>query len=342
MSSYAQGVRNGVYITRRIMQAWGLKDYQAVGFAGCWMCESCCNPGAYNKAEKNGSFKGSSANGAGYGAGLAQWSNAWKKQIQKQFNRYTPIETWTMYQQIDIVLKGCAPSFINMLKCASSASQSTDIILRGYENGSCGKSTQMRSQSSMKAYTWCKTSYVPDIGNKTFPDGYIGALTARTAWSNKILRAMGSTSQADLAGLGGMSFYDGLSSGDPNMSINAGQTNAYPIHDEYVTYNGTGGNIFSNSGDNAFAQASFVNASIGNSKQTEHTRIYSTNDSCIVLDELTLPLDSSIYDSYANKGITEDDVKKREDEQKKTDAAAVQPKDNTVAATQNISTNKSK
>ena len=42
----------------------------------------------------------------------------------------------------------------------------------------------------MKAYTWCKTSYIPDSGQRTFPDGYIGALTARTAWSNKILKAM--------------------------------------------------------------------------------------------------------------------------------------------------------
>ena len=341
MSSYAQGVKNGVYITQKIMQAFGLKDYQAVGFAGCWMCESNCNPGAYNKAEKNGTFKGSSANGAGYGAGLAQWSNNWKSRIQKQFNRYTSIETWTMDQQIEIVTKGCTPSFISMLKNATSAAQSTDIILRGYENGSGGTSTKMRSQESMKAYTWCKTSYIPDSGKKTFPDGYVGALTARTAWANKILQAMGSTSQADLAGLGGMTFDDGTSGvGMAAGGMGFGQSNAYPVHSEYTTYNGTGGNIFSNSGDNAFASAALADASINNSKDTNHTRIYSTNDSCIVLDELSLPMDVSVNDNYANKGVTADDVKKREEAQKVSDAAAAQPKDTSTGDPSTGNTNK--
>jgi len=45
------------------------------------MAESRCDPKAYNKAEKSGRFKGSSANGGGYGAGLAQWSNTWKQSI---------------------------------------------------------------------------------------------------------------------------------------------------------------------------------------------------------------------------------------------------------------------
>ena len=71
MWGFAQGVKSGVYITKKLMSALNLKDYQAVGFAGCWMEESHCDPSAYNKAEKNGTFKGSSANGQGYGAGLA-------------------------------------------------------------------------------------------------------------------------------------------------------------------------------------------------------------------------------------------------------------------------------
>lgn len=309
MISYAQGVKNGVYITNKIMKAFGLKDYQAVGFAGCWMSESCCNPGAYNKKERNGTFKGSTANGAGYGAGLAQWSNSWKTSIQKQFNRYTPIETWTMDQQIEIVIQGCKPAFINMLRNAKSAAQSTDIILRGYENGSGGKSTQMRSQESMKSYTWCKTSYIADIGKQTFPDGYIGALTARTAWSNKILKSMGSVSLSDLASLGGMSFDDGTSS---NVINNSQETTAYPVHNEYTTINGSGGNIFSNAGDNAYTSAALTNSSI-NSKQTEHTRIYSTNDSCIVLDELSLPFDVSINDTYANKNVTKETALKQQE-----------------------------
>ena len=44
---------NGVYITKKIMDTWHLKDFQAAGFAGCFMEESGCDPGAYNAAEKS-------------------------------------------------------------------------------------------------------------------------------------------------------------------------------------------------------------------------------------------------------------------------------------------------
>ena len=44
----------------------------------------------------------------------------------------------------------------------------------------------------MKAYTWCKNVYIPDVGRKSFADGYIGALAERTAWANVILQKMGS------------------------------------------------------------------------------------------------------------------------------------------------------
>ena len=67
----ARGIMNAVYITKKIMAALSLKDFQAVGFAGNFMQESHCDPGSVNKQEKAGTFKGSSANGAGYGAGLA-------------------------------------------------------------------------------------------------------------------------------------------------------------------------------------------------------------------------------------------------------------------------------
>ena len=193
---------NGVYITKKIMDTWHLKDFQAAGFAGCFMEESGCDPGAYNAAEKSGRFKGSSANGSGYGAGLAQWSNAWKRQIQRQFHNSRPIENWSLDQQIAIVTQGCSESFINLLRKTTSVGQSTDIVLRGYENGSAGKGTRLRSQQSMKAYTWCKTSYMADGSRRTFKDGYIGALTCRTSWANAVLSKMGSVNLADLSGLG--------------------------------------------------------------------------------------------------------------------------------------------
>lgn len=306
---------NGVYITKKIMDTWHLKDFQAAGFAGCFMEESGCDPGAYNAAEKSGRFKGSSANGSGYGAGLAQWSNAWKRQIQRQFHNSRPIENWSLDQQIAIVTQGCSESFINLLRKTTSVGQSTDIVLRGYENGSAGKGTKLRSQQSMKAYTWCKTSYMADGSRRTFKDGYIGALTCRTSWANAVLSKMGSVNLADLSGLGTevSGGLDGGGFGDGGAGM--GNSNAYPVHDEYQTFTGQGGNIFENSKDNAFQTASAT------SKQTmftskdqfasSHTRIYSTNDSCIVLDELKIPYepnDPAI--EYANQGVTAKDIAK--------------------------------
>ena len=307
---------NGVYITKKIMDTWHLKDFQAAGFAGCFMEESGCDPGAYNAAEKSGRFKGSSANGSGYGAGLAQWSNAWKRQIQRQFHNSRPIENWSLDQQIAIVTQGCSESFINLLRKTTSVGQSTDIVLRGYENGSAGKGTRLRSQQSMKAYTWCKTSYMADGSRRTFKDGYIGALTCRTSWANAVLSKMGSVNLADLSGLG-TEVSEGLDSGGfGDGGAGMGNSNAYPVHDEYQTFTGQGGNIFENSKDNAFQMASAT------SKQTmfsskdkfasSHTRIYSTNDSCIVLDELKIPYNSNDPDiEYANQGITKEDVAKK-------------------------------
>ena len=304
---------NGVYITKKIMDTWHLKDFQAAGFAGCFMEESGCDPGAYNAAEKSGRFKGSSANGSGYGAGLAQWSNAWKRQIQRQFHNSRPIENWSLDQQIAIVTQGCSESFINLLRKTTSVGQSTDIVLRGYENGSAGKGTRLRSQQSMKSYTWCKTSYMADGSRRTFKDGYIGALTCRTSWANAVLSKMGSVNLADLSGLGTEVSDGGF--GDTG-GAGMGNSNAYPVHDEYETFTGKGGNIFANSKDNAFQMASAT------SKQTmfsskdkfasSHTRIYSTNDSCIVLDELKIPYNSNDPAiEYANQGITKEDVAKK-------------------------------
>ena len=304
---------NGVYITKKIMDTWHLKDFQAAGFAGCFMEESGCDPGAYNAAEKSGRFKGSSANGSGYGAGLAQWSNEWKRQIQRQFHNSRPIENWSLDQQIAIVTQGCSESFINLLRKTTSVGQSTDIVLRGYENGSAGKGTKLRSQQSMKAYTWCKTSYMADGSRRTFKDGYIGALTCRTSWANAVLSKMGSVNLADLSGLG-TEVSEGLYGGD--MGDGMGNFNAYPVHDEYQTFTGQGGNIFENSKDNAFQMASATSKQTMFSSKDQfassHTRIYSTNDSCIVLDELKIPYNSNDPAiEYANQGITKEDVAKK-------------------------------
>ena len=353
MWGFTQGVKSGVYITKKLMAALNLKDYQAVGFAGCWMEESHCDPSAYNKAEKNGTFKGSSANGAGYGAGLAQWSNGWKRTIQQKFNRYTPIETWSLDQQLEIVIKLCTNTYINLLRNCSNATDSTDIVLRGYENGSGGTSTKLRSKESMKAYTWCKRSYIADSGYQTFSDGYIGALTARASWSKKILREMGNYSAADLVNLGninGSANIDFLSTGSGGTPLTQADiqkmieqyNNAYPVHSEYETYTGSGGNIFESAGNNAFSTAILADdvenkSKAGlfmDSKNTQHTRIYSTNDSTIVLDELKLPLDY-LYDNFANKNITQEDVKKWQKQQEEQKEEAKKKQEETINSSTN-------
>ena len=357
------GITNAVYITKKIMAGFGLKDFQAVGFAANFMNESHCNPGSVNKQEKAGNFKGSSANGAGYGAGLAQWSNTWKNKIQKHFNKYTPIETWTMDEQIDIVLKCCAQSFINLLRNCSNAVESTDIVLRGYENGSAGYGTSLRSKKSMEAYTWAAKTYVPPTGVRQFANGYEGLITARSAYAKIILNSMGSISDVDLANLGSLAGgdYSGLSGGGTPPSpeeiakLVEQYKNAYPQHSEYETYSGSGGNIFSNANDNAFSVAAlaqdetneyllFTNKAKVNAHEYKRTRIYSTNDSCIVLDELSIRPDGLTKEerehpadeSYANKDITQKDVDKAEMERRKEQLKAQEKK-----AAENASTNTS-
>ncbi len=131
------------------------------------------------------------------------------------------------------------------------------------------------------------------------------------------------------------------------------QDYVYPTHSEYVTYAGIGGNIFEKSKDNAitFTQAAYsVDNTIDKQKNENHTRIYSTNDAVIVLDELHLPMDDENI-TYANKGITEKDViahnnklkqqeedtkKKQEDEKKKQEEST---KENQEGETPNKSTN---
>ena len=357
------GIKNAVYITKKLMAAFTLKDFQAVGFAANFMNESRCNPGAVNKQEQAGTFAGSSANGAGYGAGLAQWSNDWKRKIQKHFNKYTPIESWSMDEQIDIVIKCCASSFINLIRNASNAVESTDIVLRGYENGSGGYGTSLRSKKSMEAYTWAAKTYVPGVGVKQFANGYEGLITARSAFAKIILNAMGSFSDVDLASIGSLTGdYSGIGGGGTPPSpqelakLIEQYRNAYPVHSEYETYSGGGGNIFSNANDNAFSVASlaqnreedmtlFTNKAKVDAKEYKRTRIYSTNDSCIVLDELKIKFVNGKYvdikedesESFANQNVTQKDVdkakaklmkeqeaakKKAEEEKKKAEEAA--------------------
>jgi hypothetical protein len=95
----------------------------------------------------------------------------------------------------------------------------------------------------------------------------------------------------------------------------------YPVHSEYETYTGQGGNIFSSAESNAFSMATLssnIDSSVNIYKDAnKRTRIYSTNDAKIVLDELKLPIDISVNDNWTNKGVTKQDIQKWEEEQNK-------------------------
>jgi len=84
--------------------------------------------------------------------------------------------------------------------------------------------------------------------------------------------------------------------------------NAYPVHTEYETFSGSGGNVFEKTDKNAISQAAFTDPSTVDTDvnflngRDIHVRIYSTNDSKIVLDELSLPVYHEA-DNYANKYV---------------------------------------
>ena len=91
------------------------------------------------------------------------------------------------------------------------------------------------------------------------------------------------------------------------MSSQEALSNAYPVHNEYQTITGTGGNIFESSDYNAITSAHMTTdpSTLHKKADAEHIRIYSTNDSTIVLDELSLPLYHQ-NDNWANKNVTKE------------------------------------
>lgn len=255
------GKKRGCYILKKLCEAWGCEPVNAVGSVGCFYCESTCDPSQYNKAEKNGKFKGSSANGAGYGAGLAQWSLGWKKTIQQMFNNYNPIEQWSMDQQIQIILKTCKPTFISKLKACKTVRDSTDVWLRGYENGG-GGSGGLCKVSFIDKYTWC--------------NGYSGAMQHRTTAAMEILKAyQGGEVGADIAG--DISNFSGYGDGGgPDFD---GPT----MSGDYGVLSSSGDNIYSN-----FAPKE------SDEDKAKHTRIYQAFGPGMKIDQMQYNIDGTV------------------------------------------------
>lgn len=260
----AGGKKRGCYILKKLCEAWNCQPQNAVGACGCFYCESTCDPAAYNKAEKAGKFKGSAANGAGYGAGIAQWSLSWKASIQKMFGNYSPIESWSLDQQIQIVLKTCKPNFVNKLKQCSNARDSTDIWLRGYENGG-GGSGGLCSVKFIDKYTWC--------------NGYYGAMQHRVTAANEILKAyMGGEVGADI--LGSVSNFSG-STDDYGGGGGGG---------DYATAGGDNG-VLAPSTDNIYSN--FLPKE-SDEEKAKHTRIYQAFGPGTKVDQMQMNVDGTV------------------------------------------------
>lgn len=85
MISSGQTKSNALVVISTLVKELGLTKEQAAGVAGVMTAESQINPAIFNKDEKNGTYKSSSANNEGkpygdehcpwsYGAGICQWT----------------------------------------------------------------------------------------------------------------------------------------------------------------------------------------------------------------------------------------------------------------------------
>lgn len=288
------GKKRGCYILKKLCEAWGCQPVNAVGSVGCFYCESQCDPAQYNKAEKAGQFKGSRANGPGYGAGIAQWSLTRKADIQRMFRRYTPIESWTLDQQIEIVKQTCKPAFVNQLKACRTATASTDIWLRGYENGG-GGSGGLCGVEHINKYKWC--------------NGYYGAMQHRTTAAIEILKAyQGGEVGADVAG--DISTYTGSGSAPADFSGPIVESN-------YAS-------VLENASENIYSAITFTE------KQPEkRTRILQLNHTKITVDEMSLEINGqkTTINSDLSTGETAISAEGQNIQTNNGDAAPASPKD---------------
>lgn len=69
---------------------------------------------------------------------------------------------------------------------------------------------------------------------------------------------------------------------------------------DYTTFSGSRGDIFQGPESNAFTIASIARNIDSSNAKTNHTRIYSTNDATIILDELSMPLTDTSTNTTTN------------------------------------------
>lgn len=132
----------------------GLTPYQAAGFAGNFLSESELNPKATNNYEKKKGYKG-------YGRGIAQWSNERIQQFEKYIGK--PIEESSLEDQLNFVWHEVEqrPELLKQIKQAKDINQATDIVYRGYENGSANALATPEQLTKIYGKAWSKLGYKP-------------------------------------------------------------------------------------------------------------------------------------------------------------------------------------
>lgn len=132
---------NGRKVISLLMQRLKLTKQQAAGIAGVLMSESGLNPSSVNKAEKAGKLKSSRANGAGYGAGLLQWSNDRKSRALSLIGKNSPIETLSLEDQIEMLAKELEGPYRNTLEGIRKSNSASIAAATMYCHNTGGFST---------------------------------------------------------------------------------------------------------------------------------------------------------------------------------------------------------
>lgn len=121
-----QQLSNGKKVISLLTKRLNLTQQQAAGIAGVIMSESGLNPGNFNREEKAGRLTTSKANGAGYGAGMLQWSMGRKANALQLLGKNSPIESLSLEDQVEIIareLEGPYKEALQGIRSSKTASQ---------------------------------------------------------------------------------------------------------------------------------------------------------------------------------------------------------------------------
>lgn len=172
------------------MEQLGLSVEQAAGIIGVLYEESKLDPHNYNRAEKSNTMEGSAANGAGYGAGLAQWSNARKPYILDHLREQTgkaleKIEDYGFEEQLEAIVWEMQTKYnlnLEMLRQQPDSTAAADIMFRGFENGGNGR---LASKEFMDKYTWAGGYQGGMFGYKSQMGRAVAASKAQALYEGK-------------------------------------------------------------------------------------------------------------------------------------------------------------